>query len=307
MHNIHNRDLDLNLIPIFDALLREGSVTKAADQLGLSQSAMSHALRRLREFFNDPLFVKTRSGMKPTPRAESLKDSVLELMGKIRQDLLVSTHFDAAKAERVFSFGLTDMGELVFLPPLIEALRLRAPRCRIRSVQVSPVDLPDALESGYVDLALGGIRSVPEGIFQQQLFTHPFVTIVSWRNKDITDFIPLDAFYELEHVAVSLADSPDSYYDSVIDDFGRARKIYLTTPHFLTVPVIIDSNPVLIATVPRELGTVFSTYRAVKVLPTPVDLPRVSLKQYWHPRFHHDEANLWLRTLVRETFEDYPV
>jgi DNA-binding transcriptional LysR family regulator len=306
MKNVHNASLDLNLIRIFDALIREQNVSKAADQLGMSQSSMSHALRRLREFFNDPLFIKTGEGMMPTPRAAELAHTVMEVMGAIRSELLVSVRFDASKAKRVFTFCMTDMGELVFLPPLIEKLWREAPDCTIRSVQLAPKDIATALEAGEVDLAIGSLHSVPTGLFQQQLFTHPFVTIVSRDNAAIGAQLTVDQFFEMPHIAVALADKVEGYYDSIVDDFGRERKIYLSTPHFLTIPLIIERNPSLIATVPRELGTVFAKYEAIRVLATPIALPRFTLRQHWHPRYHHDEANTFLRRLVKETFDDYP-
>ncbi|RJG04430.1 LysR family transcriptional regulator [Noviherbaspirillum sedimenti] len=303
MNTAHNASLDLNLIAVFDALLREQNVSKAADQLGMSQSAMSHALRRLREFFNDPLFVKTGRGMKPTPRAEDLAATVLGVMGSIRNDLLVATRFDAKKAKRAFSLCMTDLGELIFLPPLIERLREAAPNCTIQSIRIRPKEIFNALESGEIDLALGSLHSIPKGLFQQQLYMRSFTTIVSCKNKKIGDEISVDQYFEMEHITVALADRTEGYYDSVVDDYGRERKIYFTTPHFLTIPLIIERNPDLIATVPRELGTVFSKFNTVRMVPPPIPLPQFTLRQHWHPRYHHDEANTWLRRLVKETFD----
>lgn len=306
MKILHKADLDLNLIAVFDALIREQSVSRAADELGMSQSAMSHALKRLRGFFDDPLFVKTGEGMKPTPRASALAGSVLSVMGTIRSDLLVSARFDAAKAKRVFSLCMTDMGELVFLPPLIDALREQAPGCGIRTIQLPPKQIFSALESGNVDLAIGSLYAIPPGLFQQQLFTHPFVTIVNRRNRRIGPVLTEDMFFEMQHIVVSLAEKADQYYDGVIDEYGRARRIFLATPHFLAVPLLIAQNVDLIATVPRELGRIFSEYKAIRMVETPLQLPRFALRQHWHPRFHHDEANSWLRHLVKEIFETYP-
>lgn len=297
------RGLDLNLLPVFAALLGERNVSRAAERLELSQSATSHALRRLRDFFNDPLFIKVGNHMQPTPLAELLRPTVEELMSRVRQDLLPAVHFDAANARRVFSFGLSDMGELFFLPPLIDALRSQAPHCTLRSVQLGSMDLAGALESGHIDLALGALRATPELLYQQQLFSHPFVTMVSRENRLVDQAMSVDLFYELEHVVVSPSHRADSYYDSDIDLLGRQRRIYMTTPHFSTVPVIIERHPQLIATVPRELAAIFLPHRAIKMVPTPVPLPQVTLRQYWHPRFHHDEAHVWLRSLVKSTFD----
>jgi DNA-binding transcriptional LysR family regulator len=306
MNTVHDDRFDLNLITVFDALIRERNVTRAADQLGMSQSAMSHALRRLRTFFDDPLFVKTGEGMQPTPRALELTQSVLAVMGKIRTDLLTQAGFDAAKSRRRFSLCMTDMGELVFLPRLIEQLRAVAPQCTIRTIQLPPKQIFSALESGEVDLAVGSLHSMPEGLFQQQLFTRSFVTLVNRKNRRIATEISIDQFFELEHVVVTLSGKTEEGYDSVIDGYGRKRKIFLSTPHFLTVPLIIERNPNLIATVPRELGNIFDGYKGVRMVRTPIDLPHFAIKQHWHPRYHHDAANNWLRKLMKETFERVP-
>jgi DNA-binding transcriptional LysR family regulator len=306
MKSIHNASFDLNLIAVFDALIRERNVTRAADQLGMSQSAISHALRRMRTFFDDPLFIKTAEGMQPTPRALELSKSVLAVMGKIRTDLLTHAGFDPAKIKRRFSLCMTDMGELIFLPRLIERLRITAPHCTIRTIQLPPKQIFSALESGDADLAIGSLHSMSEGLFQQQLFMRSFATIVNRKNRRIGATISTEQFFELEHVVVALSGKTEESYDSVIDDYGYKRKIFLTTPHFLTVPLIIESNPHLIATVPRELGKIFESYKAVRMVETPIKLPHFSIKQHWHPRYHHDAANTWLRKLVKDTFEWLP-
>lgn len=300
---ISNDDpLDLNLLATFDALIREKSVTRAADALGLSQSAMSHALKRLRTFFNDPLFVKTSEGMAPTPLAESLMPAVLSVMSTVRVDILQQVKFDPAKANRIFSFCMTDMGELVFLPPLIKRLRELAPGCSIRTMQLPPKQIFSALESGEADLALGSLHFIPNGLFQQQLFVHPFVSIVSCHNPDVGDALTIEKFFDMEHVIVALSGSPDEAYDKPVDQYAIKRKVFLTTPHFLSVPLIIEQYPQLIATVPSDLGVLFAKYGAVRIVQAPLELPKFVLRQHWHPRYQYDGASIWLRNLVKETF-----
>lgn len=306
MNNIHNGDLDLNLLPVFDALIRVRNVSRAAEELDMSQSAVSHALKRLRLFFGDQLFLKTGSGMQPTPRALELQEPVLAVMGTVRGELLVREGFDAATSRRVFSLCLTDMGELIFLPRLIERLRAAAPGCTLRTLQVPMSQMQDVLESGEADLALGSLHSVPEGLFQQQLFTRSFVTIVNRRNRNIGDSMSREQFVGMEHIVVSLSGRREDGYDAIVDQLAGPRRVYLTTPHFLTVPMIIEQNPDLIATVPRELATRFATYKSIKAVETPVDVPPFAIRQYWHPRFQHDAANAWLRGQVKEVFDTHP-
>ncbi len=303
---MHIRDLDLNLLVVFDALLRERSVTRAAQDVGLTQGAMSHALNRLRAFFEDPLFVKMPHGMMPTPKGEQLGATISEVIAAIRQNVVAEAHFDPLTAQRTFVLCMTDMGELVFLPPLIQRLRKMAPRCTLRSVQVPLEQIESLLSSGDADLALGSIHAAPEGLFQQQLFMHSFVTLVSVRNRKIGKTLTRAQFETMPQIVVSLTGRASAAYDSALDAYGIQRNIYLTTPHFLAVPHLIDAQPDLIATVPLELGSVFSRLGTVRIVPTPVALPPFALRQHWHSRFNADPANVWLRHLIKETFGDYP-
>ncbi|MEX3982208.1 LysR family transcriptional regulator [Paraburkholderia sp. EG287A] len=303
---MHIRDLDLNLLVLFDALLRERSVTRAATEVGLSQGAMSHALNRLRAFFEDPLFIKTSAGMEPTEKAVLLGQTVSEVMAALRERVISQASFDPATAQRTFVLSMTDMGELVFLPPLIKRLRKIAPNCTVRSVQM-PLELIEAtLAAGEADLALGSVHAAPDGLFQQQLFLHSFVTMVSVRNKAVGKTISRAQFESMPHIVVSLTGRASAAYDSAFDEYGIKRHVYLSTPHFLAVPHLINAQPDLIATVPLELANVFAKLGTVRIVPTPVALPPFALRQHWHPRFHNDPANIWLRQLIKETFDGYP-
>ncbi|THC46287.1 LysR family transcriptional regulator [Massilia sp. Mn16-1_5] len=305
MNILHNEtaELDLNLLPVFEALVRVRNVSRAAEELGMSQSAVSHALKRLRDFFGDTLFLKTGSGMQPTPRALQLLAPVQAVMDTVRGELLVREGFDPASARRSFGVCLTDMGGLIFLPRLIARLRLTAPGCTLRALQVPMHQVAGALESGEADLALGSLHSVPEGLFQQQLFTRSFVTIVNRGNRTIGESLSRERFFAMEHIVVSLSGRLEDAYDAVIDQGLEKRRIYLSTPHFLTVPMIIEQNPELIATVPRELATKFASYKSIRMVETPVKVPPFGIRQFWHPRVQHDAANGWLRSLVKQTFD----
>ena len=303
---MHIKDLDLNLLVVFDALHRERSVTRAAADVGLSQGAMSHALNRLRTFFEDPLFVKTSDGMLPTPKGEQLGVTVSQIVAAIRQNVVAEANFDPAIARRTFVLCMTDMGELVFLPPLIRRMRKLAPHCTIRSVQVPLEHIEGMLASGDADLALGSIHAAPEGLYQQQLFMHSFVTLVSVHNRKIGKTLSRAQFESTPQIVVSLTGRASAAYDSAFDAHGIKRNVYLTTPHFLAVPHLIDAQPDLIATVPLELGNVFSKLGTVRIVPPPVSLPPFALRQHWHSRFNTDPANVWLRHLIKETFEPYP-
>jgi DNA-binding transcriptional LysR family regulator len=303
---MHTEDFDYNLLAVFDAMLRERNVTRAAERLGLSQSAMSHALSRLRIFFEDPLFVKTPEGMTPTAKAETLKNPVLDVVATIRQGVLAQAGFDARRSRRTFTLCMSDMGELVFLPPLLRRFQARAPHCVIRSTQAPPAQVSATLASGEADLALGSIAAAPDTLFRQRLFMHQLATIVSVKNTDVGDELTREQFESFPHVVVTLSGSVSAAYDSEYEAFGLHRHARVFTPHFLTVPLLMDQQHDLIATVPLELANVFARYGVIRVVRSPIELPPFALSQYWHPRFHHDPAIVWLRGMVREVFEHYP-
>lgn len=299
--------LDLNLLIVFDALLRELSVTRAGKTLGLTQSAVSHSLTRLRTYFDDPLFVKSGRGIVPTAKAEGLSPVILDVMGTIRDQVLSESKFDPLHVKRTFNFCLSDMGELVFLPTLVSMLKKVAPQCRINTLQVLPEQLTSVLGSGEGDLALGSVLNAAEGLYQEDLFSHTFVCIVSVKNKTVGKTISQEEYSAMPHVAVTLTGQPTTPYDRAVEDAGIKRELRILTPHFLVIPLLLDQHPEFIATVPRELGSVFSHHGVVRMVEPPVSLPTFMLKQYWHPRFHHDRANRWLRELTRRTFHQLPV
>ena len=201
---------------------------------------------------------------------------------------------------------MSDMGELVFLSPLLARFKRDASGCSLRTIQV-PVEQIDALlASGEVDMALGAIRAAPDSLYQRRLYLHSFHAMVSARNTEVGDSISLEQFEAMGHIVVSLTGRSGEGYDRVLDDRGVRRKIAVITPHFLTVPVLLDRHPDLIATVPRELGVVFEKF-GVRTLDLPVQIPPFQISQYWHARFHHDPAVIWLRDLVKQMFENFPI
>ncbi|SEF99315.1 LysR family transcriptional regulator [Marinobacterium lutimaris] len=304
MHAVHNKKLDLNLLLPFDALLREQNVTRAAESLGLSQSAMSHALRRLRDFYNDDLFVRVGDGMKPTPYAEHLARSVEDVLHLVRGSLTTEAVFDPIKANRVFSIFMSDMGEVVFLPKLIKHLQEKAPGCRIKTIQVPTEKIPEKLENGEIDLALGTSYVISQGVFQQELFHHSFTCLVSPHSTLTDRDLNLEKYLDMKHVCVMLSDK-STPYDSVVEEMGLKRDIQVTTPHFVVLPMILEGNLDFITTVPLQLGKVFSRVNMVKMLDPPIELPTFPLRQYWHPRYHRDPANIWLRQQVKMLFDGF--
>lgn len=305
MNVMHIKELDLNLLVVMDSMLREHNVSKAAQRIGLSQSAVSHALNRLREYFDDPLFIKSGQAMEPTPKALALQAAVIDVMGTVRQKILSQAHFDPATAQKEFTFCVTDMGELVFMPTILKIIRKVAPHCTIRTMQVPAEQIEGLLATGEADLAIGTYRTAPEGLYKQRLFMHGFTTLVHVDSK-VRKRISLRDFETTPQIVVTLSGRSVIPFDNVLEEKGIKRRIVMRTPHFLIVPLMIEQHPDLIATIPKELGNSFARFGVVRAVEPPLELPSYAISQHWHPLFHHEPSLMWLRDLVKKTFENYP-
>lgn len=305
MNVMHIKELDLNLLVVMDSMLREHNVSKAAQRIGLSQSAVSHALNRLREYFDDPLFIKSGQAMEPTPKALALQAAVIDVMGTVRQKILSQAHFDPATAQKEFTFCVTDMGELVFMPTILKIIRKVAPHCTIRTMQVPAEQIEGLLATGEADLAIGTYRTAPEGLYKQRLFMHGFTTLVHVDSK-VRKRISLRDFETTPQIVVTLSGRSVIPFDNVLEEKGIKRRIVMRTPHFLIVPLMIEQHPDLIATIPKELGNSFARFGVVRAVEPPLELPSYAISQHWHPLFHHEPSLMWLRDLIKKTFENYP-
>lgn len=298
--------LNLNLLPIALALYDQRSVSAAAKALGMSQPAVSMALRKLREHFDDPLFVRTARGVAPTPRAHALVKASRPLMSRLEEDLATRQTFDAARSTRAFTFALFDIGEMVFLPRLIGRLRAEAPRCAIRSVSMPPRQIARGLESGEVDLAIGYFPDlVQNSFFQQRLFTARFACLMRAGHPLYSKRLSLKAFLDIEHAAVHAEGRSHEVVEKLLARKRIRRKIALHLPHFLSVPMAVSRSD-LMATVPLALALYCARLapQQFAVARPPIDLGSFDVKQHWHRKFHHDPRNRWLRRQVAELFND---
>ena len=298
------RKLDLNLLVVFDVLLRLHSVTRAAEELGMSQPAMSLALNKLRSAFADPLFVRGSRGLSPTPRAAQLAVPVRHVLDQIRNDVLRQPSFDPATTDRTFTFNMADVGELVFLPRLYAHLRAVAPGANIRIVSTPPAQLAEAMQSGEVDLAVGYFPQLQgAAIYQQRLFSHSFVCIVRQDHPQFGSQISRKQFLDAQHVVVDQEGKSHELFEETLAAQGLSRRIVLRVPHFLAIPLIVAESD-LIVTVPYAIGMSFAKMANLKMLRPPIQVGQPEVKQHWHARFHHDEVNRWIRGVVADLFLD---
>jgi DNA-binding transcriptional LysR family regulator len=295
------QEIDLNLLVLFNQLLVERRVSKVAENLGITQPAVSNALARLRKLLGDELFLRTPSGMEPTPYADHLAESVTQALGMIHGALNQRSTFDAATSTRSFTVGMTDIGEIYFLPALMERLRHEAPGVSVSTVRNTAVNLKDEMAAGKVDLAIGLLPQLKGGFFQRRLFRQRYVCLFRQGHKLDRKKISLADFSAAEHLVVVSAGTGHGKVDEQLKRSGIARDVRLTVPHFVGVGHILQSTD-LVATVPERLAQRLVEPFKLAYVAHPAKLPDVAINVFWHAKFHKAPANQWLRALVFETF-----
>jgi DNA-binding transcriptional LysR family regulator len=295
------RNFDLNLLLVFNQLLLDKSVSVAADRLGITQPAVSNALKRLRTALKDDLFLRTSKGMEPTPYAQHLAEPVLYALNALQSVLTRRDSFDPLTSTRTFHLAMTDIGEIYFMPPLMERLSQLAPGIRMSTHRPNSGDLQSDMESGGIDLALGSQPNLQAGFFQRRLFQQRYVCV--YRNGHPTARSPmtLAQFSSLDHVGVVAANTGHSEIDVLLDRAGVKRNMRLSVPHFVAVGHILQSTD-LIATLPERFALRCKGPFDLVVTPHPVPLPEVAITLFWHGKYHRDPANIWLRQLIVELF-----
>lgn len=290
--------LDLNLLVVFDAIVKDRNVTAAARRVGLSQPAMSSALARLRKTFNDPLFVRTGGGMQPTPYAQMLAPPIQRACELVANSLEIDTSFDPKSATCTFRFYMTDIGAAVFLPKLLGAMTKRAPLAKVTVLRIPEHGEQAAMASGDVDLAIGFFPDLRAGFYQQRLYVDEFVCLLRADHPRAKGAISVKQFTELRHAVIT---TPGTGHAAAIERaYAKHRlPVALTIPHFTAVPVIVSQTDYVV-TVPRRLALTFSDFPGIKMIESPIKIPAFEIKQHWHERYHHDPANRWLRALVAE-------
>jgi DNA-binding transcriptional LysR family regulator len=295
--------LDLNLLVVLHELLRERQVSRAAARLGLTQPAVSNALARLRRSLDDPLFTRAGASMQPTPYAEQLAEPVADALGLIHGALRQRRQFAPRSDTRQFTLGMTDIGEIYFLPRLMQALAQQAPGVSISTVRNTAVDLKVAMEGGHIHLALGLLPQLKGGFFQRRLFTQRYVCLFRRGHAlDRPKRAPtLAEFSAAEHVIVVSAGTGHGRVDELLERAGVHRRVRLTVPHFVAVGHLLQHTD-LVATVPERLAQALTEPFGLRAAPHPAALPPIAISMFWHAQMHKDPAHHWLRQLIAETF-----
>jgi DNA-binding transcriptional LysR family regulator len=295
--------IDLNLLSVFQEVYRERQISSAARRLGLTQSAVSNALARLRRSFGDELFVRTAHGMQPTPLAQQMAEPIGAAMAQVALALSQRSRFDAATSTRRFTLAMTDVGEVYFMPVLVERCRTLAPSVEIASSRANALTLKDDMETGRVDLAVGAFEDVSEALYQRQLFRQPFVSMFRKGHPLATGTVDLARFVASMHLIVDAAQSPYDRINALLEKAGVMANARFRVPHFTAVPYIVSTSD-LVVTVPQKLAESAAAPFGLKWIEPPLPLPTLQTNVFWHRRFNHDPGNQWLRGLIGEVFAE---
>lgn len=299
MKPVNLASIDLNLLTSLDALFETKSVTAAAERMGLSQSAMSHALRRLRELFGDQLFVRTPQGMQPTARARELVGPIRLALEQIQGALHSGEAFDPRKSHDTFRVTMPDIGQIKFLPDLFDRLADEAPGV---NVQVHPRVIGpgfEMLRNGELDLTFVPEMPLPAGIHSDFVHRSDSVCIVRADHPNIGKRLTLKKYLEFGHVTISLPGVTAGNPEALLQSMGVTRRIALTVSSFLSVPWIIERSD-LMATIPTMLYETVGDLVAVRAFPPPMQIPEIRIHMHWHERTHHDPAHRWFRQICAE-------
>jgi len=296
-------DIDLNQLVLFQQLMVERRVSKVAENLGLTQPAVSNTLAKLRRQFGDDLFVRTPAGMVPTPFAEQLAEPIGYALGMIHSGLNQHSRFDPASVQRSVTIGMTDIGEIVFLPALVERLRQQAPGVSLSTVRTTATRLRDDMASGQVDLAIGPLPQLKAGFFQRRLFRQRYVCLFRKGHAFERKRLTLADFKAAEHLVIVSAGTGHGQVDELIRRAGVERSVRLTIPHFVSVGHLLQRTD-MVATVTERLAQSLVEPFELSYRPHPVDLPEIAINVFWHAKVHRSPAHQWLRGVVFDLFGD---
>lgn len=295
------KDIDLNLLVVFQEVFQDRQISSVARKLGLSQPAVSNALARLRRSFGDELFVRTAAGMQPTALADQLAEPVALALTHITQALNRQESFDPANSRRHFTIAMTDVGEVYFMPLLAQHLHSLAPQIQLSTVRATDIDLKTEMESGRIDLAVGAFDNLSYAWYQRRLFKQNYVCILRRQHPLADQKFGLKEFLSAQHLIVASQENPYARVNQSLEKAGITASAHLRVPHFVAVPYIVSSND-LLATVPQKLAERSAAPFGLEYFKPPIRLPSLQTNMFWHRRYNQDAGNQWLRGFISERF-----
>jgi DNA-binding transcriptional LysR family regulator len=301
MNEIHSTDLDLNLLRVFLAIWDLRSLTAAGQRLGLTQPAISHALRRLRDRFDDPLFVCTTNRMLPTDTAVRLHEPLDQALGLINRTLQERAAFDPQLTARTFRIAMSDVSETYYLPRLMTKLMRAAPLLRLDIVPLSVDSVVAAMRAGEVDLALGFLKNLERECDSRALFDDRMICMIRSGHPLARAKLTKASFANLRYVHAGSAAPGHQIVEQWLADAGIRRDIAIRLGHFTVAPEIVRRTDLAVI-FPESLGRQLNRAQAFRLLPLPFDLPAIEIKVHSHPRFASDKGVGWLRDIMVDLF-----
>jgi len=294
------KSVDLNLLVSFDALLSERNVSRAAASLGMTQSALSHALKRLRVVFGDPLLRRGPRGMEPTERALSLREPVKAVLAEIHSIISTRIAFDPVTTRRTFKLSMSDAMSMEALPLIVRDLRRHAPNIDVLVTSTGPREACARLLNDEVELAIGVFPHIPPEIMHRELYRDVLVCIADKNNPRLKrGRMDEQSYLASPHVTVAPNLDSGVQLDDIFAAMGFTRRVVATVPHYTALPGLVRGTD-LVAHTRRRLVNVLRTSANLVVfpIPAPFRVPDLSFEQLWHPRYERDPGHLWLRDLI---------
>jgi DNA-binding transcriptional LysR family regulator len=297
--------LDINQLRLVEALARIGNLGDAAKEIGLTQSAASHALGRLRKEVQDPIFVRASRGMSPTPYGAQLAASVRDALLVLNAGLNRHPDFLPEESNRTFNVIMSDVSQFLYLPGLLSRLTIDAPGITFRVLPMPAKSPHLILESGEVDLAVGAFTSLIVGCRQRRLYRERYVCVARQDHPQFKQGMTADAFCRVPHAIVD----PRGFIHEQLDHWLAQQKVpraaKLHVPYFTSLlPVLAGSD--LLVVMASRLAEAFARMTPLKIMPPPTKLPSYDVSLFWHERFDRDAGNRWLRRLYISLFCDAP-
>ena len=292
------KDTDLNLFIAFDVIYTEKNLTKSGQVLGITQPAVSNALARLRDLFNDELFIRTSRGMIPTPVANQLIGDIRNALSLIQNTISVSEKFDPSTAEMTFKISIGDTSEYRLLPLLIKELAEIAPRVKVETYLTPRKDAPRELASGAIDFSIDPPLQSDQHLKHEKIYQEDYVMIVR-KDHPILDKekITIEDYLDLSHIHISNRKTGMGHVDMTLYKLGLSRDIYLRAQHFLVAPYIVEQSDMAITTTKG-----FAVDRNLAWRELPFDIDPLVLHLYWHENNDNESSSKWMRDLMLKTY-----
>jgi DNA-binding transcriptional LysR family regulator len=297
MREVNFNHIDLNLLKLFDALIKERSVTRAGQKLGLSQPAASRGLGRLRRMLGDKLVIPTARGLELTPRAASLSEPVAKLLEEAKQIVAPST-FSPNEASGRVSIATTDHMTFLLMPKLLSKLAKTAPNLDLEIAAPSG-DNVKLVVQGDVDLAIGVYDKLPDRFHKRPLYNEDFVCLVRRDHPVLAKHWDLERFIALSHISVIITGHGKNAVDEALEQLNLSRRIAVRLPHFLAAPMLVAESDMILS-LPRRLAHRIAMAMPVEILELPIEIEGFSPSIIWNERRHDDPAHIWLRNLIIE-------